>query len=180
MTTMIAESPHILSNSELRYDRSCANAPLNVAFAHDLNAPLELLYQIPGGTLRLQVPTGVPDWMDDAAGAIVGLLELQPNWNSYEARAVDLLQVVAALNVLLEIARPNTPAPAIGPTAGGGVILEWHTNGVDLEIETISNHSLLVSYEDSGSGTEWETEIRSDLSQIHRAIEQLSQSAPRT
>ena len=43
--------------------------------------------------------------------------------------------VIGALNILAKILDSSAPPPAVVPTYEGGVQVEWHRNGVDLEIE---------------------------------------------
>ncbi len=104
-----------------------------------------------------------PAWLEPTVRRLLDLLSLLPDWDSYGARSVDRLHVNAAFQVLSLIMRHDTPAPSVVPTNRGGVQLEWHTGGIDLEIETLSTQELLVSFEDSTTGTEWEREIASDL-----------------
>ncbi len=43
--------------------------------------------------------------------------------------------VVGMLTILIEFLDSRTPPPSVVPTWNGGVQVEWHRNGVDLEIE---------------------------------------------
>lgn len=65
------------------------------------------------------------------------LVRLPTGWNSYGARPVANEAVEAAIAFLVDAipARPNVVAPAVVPTVRGGLQLEWHRQGVDLEIE---------------------------------------------
>ena len=38
------------------------------------------------------------------------------------------------LSVLNDVMRTRTPIPQVVPSAGGGVQLEWHQKGIDLEL----------------------------------------------
>ncbi|MEK6527117.1 MAG: hypothetical protein AABZ22_09610, partial [Nitrospirota bacterium] len=72
--------------------------------------------------------------------------------------------VAGALEVLVKILDDDAPVPRIGPTARGGVVMEWHRNGIDLEIETLSPWRFSVAFEEH-SGTTWE---RSGPDRPHR------------
>ena len=65
------------------------------------------------------------------------LVHLPTGWNSYGAKPVTNEAVEAAIAFLVEAisASQNVVAPAIVPTVRGGLQLEWHRRGVDLEIE---------------------------------------------
>ena len=70
---------------------------------------------------------------------------LQPDWNSYDASAIDREAIRAAELIALALAH----SPQIAPTATGGVQLEWHTEGIDLEIEIKKDLSIEVFYEEA-------------------------------
>lgn len=54
------------------------------------------------------------------------LAELKPGWDSYGAPALSL--------AALKVARVMLDAPQVVPTPGGGIQLEWHQDGLDIEI----------------------------------------------
>lgn len=131
-------------------------------------------YPIPGGNLVISVEGDPPVWLDPTAVALTELLYLAPNWDSYGARPIDRMHVFAALDLLVRIMQDDTPAPTVVPTNRGGVQLEWHTRGIDLEIETLSLHRRHVSFEDSATNYEWEGEIASNLTPLVDCIGRLS------
>jgi len=68
----------------------------------------------------------------------------------------------------------DTPAPAVVPTNRGGLQFEWHTRGIDLEIELQAPGRGSISYEDHQSENEWEQELTSDLTRLSAALSELS------
>jgi hypothetical protein len=106
--------------------------------------------------------------------SLVGLLSLGQGWNSYGARPVDPLKVVAALELLAQVMSDSAPAPTVVPTSRGGVQLEWHTLGIDLEVEVQSPQRFQVSFEDSRSNVEWEGELTLDMTPLAKFISSLS------
>lgn len=131
-------------------------------------------FPCPDGELVVSTVGEPPEWLSAAASELVGLLHLAPNWDSYGAHPIAPGQVVSALRVLTSIMKDETPPPTIVPTNRGGVQLEWHTRGFDLEIETISTQSYLVSFEDSSTGEEWERVVTSDFAPLVACIERLT------
>ena len=132
-----------------------------------------------GGPVKPRVWVAVegpnaPAWVEPTAHSLVELLELEPNWDSYGALAVDPWRVNAMLEVLALVMRDDTPVPTVCPTSKGGVQVEWHERGIDLEMETLSTHILRVSFEDSASGTEWDREVSADLSLPMKCVALLS------
>jgi hypothetical protein len=67
-------------------------------------------------------------------GSVVDLLRLPAGWNSYSAKPIAPQTASHAIRLLAEFLKSQTPPPAVVPTVRGGIQLEWHTKGVDLEI----------------------------------------------
>ncbi|NUN51598.1 MAG: hypothetical protein HUU06_02270 [Planctomycetaceae bacterium] len=76
------------------------------------------------------------------------ILALEANWDSYASPRIDRGATSAALVALLSLASisPEAPAPFVVPTSRGGVQLEWHEQGVDLEIEIRPDGKVLAFY----------------------------------
>ena len=96
------------------------------------------------------------------------------NWDSYGAHPVNPECVSYALQLLRSTMQPDTPPPDVVPTSGGGVQIEWHTRGIDLEIEVVSPGRSSILYEDHREGTQWEGEITADLTHLRQLISTLS------
>jgi hypothetical protein len=79
---------------------------------------------------------------------MIELLELPPGWNSYNARPISKQNVNFALSLLGRIMLPNTPSPDVVPTVRGGVQLEWHIHGIDMEISVLSPDDVRFLAED--------------------------------
>jgi len=110
------------------------------------------------------------EWIVPLVTEICELGFLQENWDSYGASPISLLNAAFALNVLLEVLTEDTPAPSIVPTCGGGVQAEWHTGGIDLEIEFESPRSMHLSIED---GEREEDHEDVDIPTIREKLEDL-------
>lgn len=115
-----------------------------------------------------------PRWFRATAQNLIDLLELPENWDSYGAPLIDRNIVSYVLQLLYEMMRDDTPPPAVVPTNRGGVQLEWHTRGIDLEIEIQAPGHIVVSYEDNRSRDEWEAELTADLTRLSDALSELS------
>ena len=84
----------------------------------------------------LEIPAGVPilQSFEKSVEGVVDLLGLQEGWNSYSAKPIRHGNAVRAVEVLFELLGSRTPPPIVVPTVRGGIQLEWHTNGVDIEV----------------------------------------------
>jgi|SRR5271157_5048898 len=76
----------------------------------------------------------LPAWFDALMQGFVDLLTLPPNWNSYGAGVVDPKIVHYAMNFINGLLGPTTPAPRVVPLSSGGLQLEWHRKGINLEV----------------------------------------------
>ena len=129
---------------------------------------------LPEGELTIRTADDPPAWLDPTVESLVELLRLAPGWDSYGARAVDPMHVDAALRLLSLIMQDHTPKPSVVPTNRGGIQLEWHVQGIDLEVETLTPHRFLVSIEEPATDTEWEGELISDLGPLVDWVRRLS------
>lgn len=174
MTVALAEVSRTLSDRDLSYVESAASAPHDVALTRDPQESNEFLLPFPGGTIIVRRDGEVPAWLEPTLRVLEQLLWLAPNWDSYGALPVDVRHALAALELLAAIMRDDAPIPIIGPTNRGGIQIEWHERGIDLEIETLSVHMLRASFEDSVTGTEWDRELGADLNVLTESIALLS------
>jgi len=101
---------------------------------------------------------------------VAGLLELEPNWDSYGALPIEAAHAEAILNLLAEVLGDDAPTPSVVPTSIGGVQVEWHLAGIDLEIETLSRYRFAVSFEDELSGDEWEDIVTDNRARLFGSI----------
>jgi hypothetical protein len=128
------------------------------------------------GQLILETEGSLPAWFTRTMQALDRLGSLQDDWDSYGAPRISRTSIFAALDLLLPVMGDKTPAPAVVPTNRGTVLLEWHTRGVDLEIEVVSSQRLDVAFEDADHAIEWEREIGSDLAPLIACLQRLSET----
>ena len=75
-----------------------------------------------------------PQTFAKCAGKIVELLELPSGWNSHSAKPIAPQNASQAIQLLAEFLGPDTPAPLIVPRVQGGIQLEWHSGGINIEV----------------------------------------------
>lgn len=117
-----------------------------------------------------------PAWLESTNEALRELLAFPANWDSYGAAPIHVESVMASIDLLRAIMQDDTPAPAVVPTSQGFVQLEWHRDGVDLEIEVKLLGKYLAYFENSHTGETWEEEINWDLSRLIDCVSKLSRS----
>jgi hypothetical protein len=57
------------------------------------------------------------------------LARLEPGWDTYDAQPIAPAAISAARRFL-----DGLDHPSVVPTSDGGVQVEWHVNGVDVEV----------------------------------------------
>ena len=139
----------------------------------DLAGSRSLPRQVPrrpghGGVVSMTAPQRHGDspakatkTLETATRQASALIQLPGGWDSYGAKPVSSDAARAATTLLVQAASavPNLAAPAVVPTVRGGLQLEWHRQGVDLEIE----------FEPDGSGS-WFAEDRETEETVERPL----------
>jgi hypothetical protein len=86
------------------------------------------------GPAEIRVSGPWPQSFLKSAEAVAELLKLPLGWNSYTAKPITLQNALEAIRLLAWLIGPDTPRPAVVPRVQGGIQLEWHTEGVDIEV----------------------------------------------
>ena len=77
----------------------------------------------------------VSPWIAHVFDSVQMLLHLTEDWDSHGANPL-AIKSIENLIILLPQGIPwDVPAPSVVPTVSGGIQLEWHRQGIDLEIE---------------------------------------------
>jgi len=90
-------------------------------------------------------------WEVEVVRRVVKLLEMPEGWDSYGAAKIKKDAGMFALEILQKVMRPRTPIPQIVPTAAGGIQIEWHEKGIDLEIDILGPYECELWYRDHES-----------------------------
>jgi len=190
VATVYEQVPYCLTEADVWIDRSTRTtvspavlAERDVSEAEDVCQRIIVWYgnrvamRVGGTEISVRWPPGtgtVPPAMIAALGSLEGLMKLGPGWNSYGARPIDAANVFHAVRVLSGIVDCGTPPPAVVPMIRGGVQLEWHTRGIDMEISIHSPDRVKVYCEDTRSRETWEGDLRGNEPLIRTWVRRLS------
>jgi hypothetical protein len=108
-------------------------------------------------------------WIEPVLNGLNGLLSLRSNWDTHGAVQIDPRHAAEALQFLYGTMRASTPVPAMVPTANGGIQLEWHQAGLDVEILLAGTEEDGLYVRDLASGEEWEGPARDGFKQFDLA-----------
>lgn len=108
--------------------------------------------------VRYRVESPAASWLRSAISEVEGLTGLQRGWDSYNGAPVSASTATKAVAFLVDNAFAELSKPSVVPLNDGGIQLEWHRGGVDLEI-SFSDHESGVYLEDVGTENSQEAPI---------------------
>ena len=148
--------------------------PPMVAYTHRSISSGPASVAIPFGEGTIVFPGPLPDWSRESIIRVCELGELPENWDSYGGRVIDVSLALAAIQLILDTFGPAVPAPAVVPTNRGGVQLEWHRHGCDLEIRIESPSRFRIVFDDAQTGEALEQAMAGDLRPLIPLLERIS------
>ena len=77
------------------------------------------------------------------------------------------------LQVLNDVMDASIPTPQIVPTADGGVQVEWHQNGLDIELFAAAPYECELYVHDHHTGAENVAVLKDDFKPLDSAIRNL-------
>lgn len=115
-------------------------------------------------------------WQIEVQSRLIEFAKMEAGWNSYGAPPVTWDAGMFALNVLNDVMRPRTPMPQVVPSSVGGVQLEWHEKGIDLEIHITAPYRCELWFQDHNAPNMpgVALELTDDFSALLKPIELLS------
>lgn len=127
----------------------------------------------PGLSVEVQANRPLPAFLRSVE-AVVDLLSLPRGWNSYSAKPIDHHSAREAIRLLAEYLKAGTPAPSVVPTVRGGIQLEWHTRGANVEIYIESQNEVSFFAEEIGSGKSSDVPLSGHEQELSSWLESLS------
>lgn len=113
-----------------------------------------------------------PPWISSVVDRLGHLHTLPENWDREGGRPLDSETAKVMLEFLLTAAFHETPAPQLVPSGSGGVQIEWHMAGSDLEIRFEPGQSASYFYV-APNGRESEGDVMSQEGLVGELIRKL-------
>ena len=122
-------------------------------------------------------PTSVC-WLEPTVRTLQDLLQLPQDWDGYGSVQVreDIAQQV--LMALVEVMENDSCAPSVVSLSDGGVQVEWHRRGRNLEIEFPADEAPNFYYYEDESGFEGEGQVSRSYEQIRTYVARLKRDLP--
>lgn len=103
------------------------------------------------------------------------LSQLRSGWDSYGAQPLDPRAVRRCITLLSSLLRDEAPDPAVVPTRDGGIQIEWHHRGIDLEVNVPPVGQISYLFADAETDEEHEWEGSGDRQRINDAFTRMLQ-----
>lgn len=99
----------------------------------------------------------------------------EAGWDGYQGEPPRRTVIAFARSILNSVMRPTTPTPAIVPMVGGGLQLEWHVGGLDIELAIYRPREaeLSVAFADGRASIEDEP-LSSSFDALSTVLEELA------
>lgn len=95
-------------------------------------------------SVTLRVSEQTCERMREPLQRIEALVALGAGWDTYGSQPIRPAVALHAVRLLAAILSDDVPTPSIVPTSTGGLQLEWHQRGADLELEVSPDKSVIV------------------------------------
>lgn len=117
--------------------------------------------------LALHSEAGAPrSWLDKVVDRIAFLASVGPGELGRHHKPLHVDTAVSALHILKILMTGSSVAPQLVLTDEGGLQLEWHQGGLDLEIEVRPIGSASALFEDLEAGEEWDGPLAEYIQEI--------------
>ena len=116
-----------------------------------------------------------PIWLPSVQSQLEILTALPQGWDAMGSPPVRADIGEFAINYLLpKIMNDITPAPSLVPVSGGGLQIEWHQNGMDIELFISGRFETEFYFSDLETGEVIEHELVADFSALEQFINRLN------
>lgn len=138
----------------------------------------DLASDLPGGVSLAQdlLAAGQQEWVTAVMEQVKGLLRLAEGWDGFEAGPIRRDVLFFAMALLQSIMQQRTPAPHLTPMSHEGIQLEWHINGIELEIEIEAPGVVFASYVNAPKNVDMTWTLSTDFSELLGPIADLTPS----
>lgn len=96
-----------------------------------------------------------------------------------DSQVVEYGALRAAARLMNGVMERDTPAPNLVLTVHGGLQLEWHLVGIDIEVEAFPNGEVVAVYADDDLGVDLDAEGDDTAKLVKRALAEVSTRSTR-
>ena len=114
-----------------------------------------LLVNVGGHRIQLRGVDPDEPWLRPTLARLASLMSLAPNWDGYGGAPVTPQAAACALQFLARVMESRTSLPSVVPLGPGGVQLEWHRGGLDVEVYVYAGGRGTLAYEEVDGPARW-------------------------
>lgn len=111
-------------------------------------------------------------WQTEVQKRVLAFVKMPKGWDTYQARPIGWDAGLFALSILNDFMRPRTPIPQVVPSPAGGVQLEWHQKGIDLELHVTGPYQCELWFKDHQAADEPPVELELTAPEDYEALRQ--------
>ncbi|MEX2151716.1 MAG: hypothetical protein WD825_00150 [Gemmatimonadaceae bacterium] len=169
MTTSTAST---IPRQTKAWDTLRTSEPLTVPARREqrrlLTDPIVAKLTLRSSEVRVEVHHPEPAWLYPVLDRLQHLSKLVEGWDSYGGQPPTDKSIFGALAVISQVLKYESAAPPIVPLSEGGVQVEWHGGGEELEIRVGPNGEISAFRFDerAGRGEEIDQVALSNLSRL--------------
>jgi hypothetical protein len=160
------------TTKQTAWDTWRTSSPLTIPARREqrrlLTDPMVAKLSLRSSEIRVEVHRPEPVWLYPVLHRLQHLAKLDENWDSYGGLPPTDKSIFVTLAVLAHVLRYESGAPMIFPLAEGGVQVEWHRGGEELEIRAAADGAISAFRFDerAGRGEELDNVTLSDLTPL--------------
>jgi hypothetical protein len=115
-------------------------------------------------------------WQIEVQSRLLQYVKMPKGWDTYNAQPVGWDAGMFALSILHDVMQVRTPIPQVVPSSAGGIQLEWHQKGIDLELHVTGPYQCELWFQDHHHPDDppVSLELTDDFSSLLRPIELLT------
>lgn len=115
------------------------------------------------------------NWFAEVDQRLSLLSRLNRGWDGYDGRPVSNQVVAFTRQMLKELYLDGLPMPALVPGSDGSLQVEWHQNGLDIELDVLGPHDVVAfKAVRHDSNRDEELNITNDFSSVAQWVQYLS------
>lgn len=114
-------------------------------------------------------------WRDEMRQRFKHIGKLRRGWDGFNSPPPSATTIAFAQSILNEVMSASTPPPSLVPISGGGLQLEWHTGGYDIELAVFAPNEaeLCVEFPDGREPID-DLELEGQFTELNEVLDAIS------
>jgi hypothetical protein len=127
-----------------------------------------------GTIVSVKTASAAPLWLETVLQRLRELSRLEMDWDGYGSAPPSRDAILYTAQLLTELLNRGARPPSIGANTAGGVRLEWHSGGWDIEVDVVAPGDVDVWGEKVDGSEGFEGSLEDVRDELHSAMLRLS------